>query len=179
MMRARVMGIILLVLIISLAAVCPIVTGQQQPEIVPLSVMEAQISLADTTKWSNMNNGNMGMGPGMGSTQVKTGGDKQLIFTLKLKNDGAKNISTIHWESRFSDTKNRLIVKQFKTKKKIKSGKDETVEEPIEFDPKTLPDPLKIGYRIYKIEYADNTSWESAVTEAPETSYSYKFYKLQ
>ena len=38
---------------------------------------------------------------------------------------------------------------------------------------------VKVGYRIIKIEYADNSTWETAIKEDLESAYTYKIYKLQ
>ncbi len=152
-----------------------------KPADAPIQVTEFQVSLVNVMKWDS-GSGMGGMG-GMGSTPMGTGSmkgdDRQLLFSLKCKNSGDKQTSVIYWQSRFTDNKEHLVQKQFKTKKKIKAGKDDTIEEPLAFDLGLLPGMVKVGYRITKIEYSDNSTWESIVKEDPETAYTFKLYKLQ
>ncbi|MEW6733408.1 MAG: hypothetical protein AB1489_18920, partial [Acidobacteriota bacterium] len=84
----------------------------------PIEVSEFQVTLVSMLKWQTS-------GGSMGTNPVPTGttkGDEQLLFTFKCKNLSTKQINVIYWESRFTNTENQLITKQYKTKKKIKAG---------------------------------------------------------
>ena len=103
---------------------------------------------------------------------------RQLVLALKCKNTSSKQTSAIYWESRFTDSGQHLVVKQFKTKKKINPGKDEMIEEHLLYDTNLIPSSLKIGFRIMKVEYSDKTVWDEC-TKEDESCFVYKNYTLQ
>jgi len=133
----------------------------------PLEVIDFQIAMVSNTQLQ----GNMSMGMGSSGSMGMSGtspisaraGEQRLTLLLKSKNPSAsQTINAVQWESCFNTTKSDTIIKQFKTKKKIKPTKDEALEESIFYDTKLLPSPLKIGFRIMKIEYSDNSVWENS-----------------
>lgn len=159
-----------------------LVLGQEStvlPGNPPVELMTVEVSIADMAKWQSNGTMSSGMGSGMGTAQISAETEKQLLFTLKCKNIGNKQISNIQWESRFTDAKDKLVLKQFKSKKKIKPGKDETIEEPMAFDFKKLPDSVKIGFHVTKIEFDDKSSWENDLKAESDASYLYRLYKLK
>lgn len=152
------------------------VTFGQQPTDRPLDVQGIEVSLVDMAKWES---GGGGMGMGMGATTTKKMEDKQLEIIIKCKNTGSKQTNCIYWESRYLDAKNKLVVQKFKSKAKLKGGKSDDIKESINFDTNRLPSALNLGYRITKIEYSDNTSWESPDKDKDDDSvYTYQLYKF-
>lgn len=143
----------------------------------PLQIVDFQVGMTNTTQLQSGMSVGMGVGSGMGmsttSPMSARTGEQKLIFSLKSKNPSAsQTISCIQWESCFLNSKQDMIVKQFKSKKKIKPSKDETIEETIFYDPKMLPADVKVGYRINKIEFDDKSSWENPSKDADSFVFS-------
>jgi hypothetical protein len=158
------------------------VIAYQEPSTVwPLEVKEFQVSLVNVV--SQQANGgaampNNTMPGGMMMPDMVKAESKQLLLALKCKNITQKQTSVIFWESRFTDVAERLIIKQYKSRKKIKPGKDEMIEEPLAYDLRKIPNSIKMGFRIMKVEFTDNTTWEDC-TKDLETCFVYKNYILQ
>ena len=156
-------------------------TFGQQPTDRALDVQSIQVSLVDMAKWQSGGMGMGGMGGGMGTTTNTTQKmeEKKLEVIIKCKNTGTKQTNCIYWESRYLDTKSKLVVQKFKSKAKLKGGKTEDIKESMSFDTDRLPSALNLGYRITKIEYADNTAWESPDKDKDDDSaYIYQLYKF-
>lgn len=149
----------------------------------PLEIGEFQVSIVNVVRSGNNNNSNMpssnpmgmgGMGMGMGmGTNGKKGSEQKITFSLKPRNDSAKTVETIVWEARFTDSESHLFQKEFTSKKSIKPGKDQKIEETIPFNIALLPSTAKIGFRITKIEYGDKSTWEEG-TKDSEAGFVYK-----
>lgn len=180
MLRAKFLVIICLV---SLLAV-QLAWGQTETAQTkwPLEIGEFQVSIVNVVRSGNNNdNSNMpssnpmgmgGMGMGMG-TNGRKGAEQKITFSLKPRNDSAKTIETIVWEARFTDSESHVFQKEFVSKKSIKPGKDQKIEETIPFNIGLLPSSTKIGFRITKIEYGDKSTWQEE-TKDRETSFVYK-----
>ena len=136
----------------------------------PIEISDFQVNIIDVMKLKPTS-GTMGMSGNMGMSSTAPMaaqvGEGKLLFTLKSKvpADG-KLTAVIYWESRFLNAKQEMVVKEFKSKKKIKPGKDETIEESIYYDSKLIPASAKFGYRITKIEFSDNSVWEFKNSDA-------------
>jgi hypothetical protein len=136
----------------------------------PIEVSDFQVSIIDVMKLKPTS-GTMGMSGNMGMSSTAPMaaqvGEGKLIFSLKSKvPDNGKMTAVIYWESRFFNAKQEMVVKEFKSKKKIKPGKDESIEESIYYDAKLVPSSAKFGFRITKIEFSDNSVWESKNSDA-------------
>src|SRR5262249_40400686 len=126
----------------------------------PVEISDFQVSVIDVMKLKPTSGtmGGMSGNMGMSSTAPMAAqiGEGKLVFTMKSKvPDSGKMTAVIYWESRFTNAKQENVVKEFKSKKKIKPGKDETIEESIYYDSKLIPASAKFGYRITKIEFSD------------------------
>jgi hypothetical protein len=144
----------------------------------PIEISEVKIALVDSGS-GGMNNmggmGNMTAVAASGSNMMS--GDKTFLqVSVQCKNNVDKEVKTVYWEASFTNAKQQVVTKQFKTSKKIKNGKQEKLEEDMEYDTSLLPKSLKLGYRIVKIEYADKSTWENSAS-GPD-SFSYKVYNL-
>jgi hypothetical protein len=142
----------------------------------PLEVREFQASIVNVVKvqsptnMSMPNSGGMGMGT---MTPTSSSREQELQFALKTKNTTGKTITALLWEARFINAEQRIVSQQFKSKKKIKPGKDEDIEEVMNFDTALLPVTVKIGFRIMKVEYSDHSAWENCMKEH-DTCFVYK-----
>ncbi|MBI4850832.1 MAG: hypothetical protein HY819_03295 [Acidobacteria bacterium] len=135
----------------------------------PLEVVGLQMTIGDGRSVSNTTSatsigGNMRASGGLGGPVP--GGQQKISFYLKTKNPSSdKTIKQIEWECCFLNIKNETVKNSFKSKKKLKpSAKEETIEETIFFNVATIPTKVKLGFRIKKIEYEDNSVWESKST---------------
>jgi hypothetical protein len=155
---------------------------QDQPSNVswPLEVAGLQISLGDgrmvnNTSSSTSLGGNMRASGGLSSSGGPVpGGQQKLSFFLKAKNpSNDKTIKQIEWEATFQNTKNEPVKNSFRSKKKVKPTKEETIEETIFFNIATIPAKVKLGFRIKKIEYEDNSIWENK-TSTPESDFVFQ-----
>jgi hypothetical protein len=144
----------------------------------PVEVSEVKIVLADSGSAGMGNMGGMGNMATMaaGSSNMMSGEKTFLQVSVQCKNNIDKEVKTIFWEASFTNAKQQVVTKQFKTSKKIKNGKQEKLEEDMEYDTSLLPKSLKFGYRIVKIEYSDKSTWENSAS-GPD-SFSYKVYNL-
>jgi hypothetical protein len=121
----------ILTICILLIFVIPTSFGQSATETAscPINITDVEISLINVMKVQAMgsmgmpNGGNMGMNPV--ATATTKNSNRQLHFILKVANNSSKMVTVIHWEARFIDQQDQVIDKQFRTKKKIKPGKDE------------------------------------------------------
>lgn len=139
----------------------------------PLEVSKLEINVGDAGFGSASRSSGLGSMRTSSPTSSSTGGQQKVSFSLKAKNPSAdKTIKSIEWEANFFDTQNKPVKNQFKTKKKIKPTKDETLEETIFFNTASLPSTVKLGFRIKKIEYDDNSTWEN---KAPDSDSNYVY----
>ncbi|MEW6732269.1 MAG: hypothetical protein AB1489_13150 [Acidobacteriota bacterium] len=104
--------------------------------------------------------------------------DKQLFLGFKLKNISAKQSAVIYWELRFTDIEQQLVSKQFKSKKKIKPGQEETIEEAVNCDMSRVPDSIRIGFRVIKIVYSDDSVWDYCIKDS-DACFVYNNYRLK
>jgi hypothetical protein len=182
MVIARISSIAFTILALGILYTSTQVTANQELTTVwPLEVKEFQVSLVNVVSQTSSGGSSMpgsSMPGGMMMPDIIKAESKQLLLSLKCRNTTQKQTSAIFWESRFTDSGQRLVVKQFKSKKKIKPGKDEMIEENISYDISKIPGTIKMGFRIMKVEYADNTTWEECTKEI-ESCFVYKNYVLQ
>jgi hypothetical protein len=168
---------LLLILILSINS--PICFSQETPTPSwPLEVSGFQMTVGDGKSTSNTSTatalgGNMRASGGLGGSVP--GGQQKVSFFLKAKNPSVdKTIKQIEWEASFFTIKNELVKNSFKSKKKLKpSAKEETIEETIFFNVAVVPTKVKLGFRIKKIEYEDNSVWENK-TSTPESDFVYQ-----
>lgn len=144
----------------------------------PLEVSGLQMTIGDGRMVSNTATatnigGNMRASGGLGGPVP--GGQQKISFFLKAKNpSGDKTIKQIEWEACFLTIKNEVIKNSFKSKKKLKpAAKEETIEETIFFNVAVVPTKVKLGFRIKKIEYEDNSVWENK-TSKPDTDFVFQ-----
>ncbi len=142
----------------------------------PVQIVAVNLSVQEAMR--STGGGGMGMATAAADAGMMTTDEPKILLLIKCKNNTDKEVKTIYWESIFLDTKQQAILKQYKSKKKIKPSKNEDIEEKLDYDSKLIPKSIKLGYRIVKIEYSDNSVWENPVKDATETSFIYKSYKL-
>ncbi len=135
----------------------------------PLEIAEYQVSLVNLVKLNSAS-----LNPMADNSAIDK---QQLLLNIKCKNTSAKPINLIQQESRFTDTAKNLVVKQFKSKKKIKPGKEEVCEELLPYNMNMIPSTVTIGFRIMKIEYNDNSTWEEC-TQDTDACVVYKTYHI-
>jgi hypothetical protein len=163
----------LVILLITQPIFCQIGKSQTEP-LWPLEVSKFEINVGDQGAFgASSRSSGLGSLRTSSSTSGGAGGQQKVSFSLKAKNpSNDKTIKTIEWEANFFDTQNKPVKNQFKTKKKIKPTKDETLEETIFFNTTSLPSTVKLGFRIKKIEYEDNSVWEN---KAPDTDSNFVY----
>lgn len=180
MVKARVLIIAFTALVLGLHSTSyKVAADQEEKASCPLEIKEYQVSLVNVvsqTAGAVMPTTSMG---GMMGPDVVKAETKQLMLGLKCKNMADKQISAIWWESRFTDSKENQIAKQFKSKKKIKPGKDELVEEQFPYDLNLIPNNVKVGFRIMKVEYSDKSYCDGCIVKDAESCFVYKNYVLQ
>ncbi|KAF0249104.1 MAG: hypothetical protein FD167_1494 [bacterium] len=137
----------------------------------PLEVAGVQMRIGDgrmsvnTSTSSNLGGGNMRASGNLGGPIPV--GQQKISFFLKAKNPSdTKMVKLIEWETSFLTTEKKLEKKSFKSKKKIKPSQEETIEETVFFNIAVIPTKVKLGFRIKKIEYEDNSIWENKATTA-------------
>jgi hypothetical protein len=142
----------------------------------PVQITAVNLSVQEGMR--SMGGGGMGITTAAADVGMMTVDEPKILLLIKCQNNTDKEVKTIYWESIFLDTKQQPILKQYKSKKKIKPSKNEDIEEKLDYDTNLIPKSIKLGYRIVKIEYSDNSVWENPVKDTTETSFIYKNYKL-
>ncbi|MBI4850292.1 MAG: hypothetical protein HY819_00545 [Acidobacteria bacterium] len=180
MIRPRLIKVLLITLLLTFQ----LVFGQEKSNTPPLSV-EFGVTLNDITKWA-MPGSSMpsSMPGGMNSVSNVPGSgqaiDKQIQLNLVCKNTSSKPIKVIYWESRFLDIKNKPVVLEFKTEKKIDPGKEKKFDQDCKLDLTNLPVETLVGVRIVKIEFdKDKSTWETTTAQTDEAAYSSRTFRLK
>lgn len=166
---------ILLITCLLLGFVTPYFSNLNQPFLIaastscPLEVSEFQALMVNTTKIGATMSGSMGsMGNtdgnssmGMSGGPLSENSEQKLVFSFKSKNSSSQQIACFYWESRYFNAEHKLVIKQFKSKKKVEPNKEIVIKEALPLtDKKSLPAEAKLGYRISKIEYDNKSVWE-------------------
>ena len=168
-------------LLIVVLSIHPVICQAQDPSTSPswpLEVAGVQMRLGDgrmmvnTSTSSSLGGGNMRSSGSSGGPVP--GGQQKVSFCLKAKNSSdSKMVKVIEWETSFLTTENKLEKKSFKSKKKLKPSQEETLEESVFFNIAVIPTKVKLGFRIKKIEYEDNTVWENK-TATPDSDFVFQ-----
>ncbi len=164
---------LLLILLLNKPLLCQDATNTESPW--PLDVFALELVVGNANGLGTGNITATGIGGNMrasgGAIGSGVGSQQKVSFVLVAKNpSGDKTIKSIEWEASFTNTQNKPVSNKFKSKKKIKPSKEEKIEETIFYNTASIPTTVKLGFRIKKIEYEDNSVWEN---KAPEGDYVY------
>ena len=100
------------------------------------------------------------------SSNTSLGGQQKITFSLMLENHLAnKTVKEIYWDATFINAQNQAVIEHFHSKKKIKSGKKETLQETVFVAINSASSNRGLGFRIIKLCYEDNSCWENTDTD--------------
>lgn len=135
----------------------------------PLDIISFQVSFS--AGLAAQTSGNLSSASGAGnlhSAEAQSGksSNQRLDFIIKPKNSTPdKTITSIEWETCFTNLDRQVIKSKFRSKKKIKPGKEESIQEGIFYNATLVPTQTKVGFRIIKIEYEDKSTWQTTAKD--------------
>lgn len=138
----------------------------------PIEVKDFKVNVADKQTMSNATStGSLGghmRSSGTLSNNTSLGGQKKVTFSLTMENPLTnKTVKEIYWDATFLNTQNQAVIEHFHSKKKIKSGKKETIEETMFVGISQTNTNMRLGFRLIKLCYEDNSCWENTNKDVP------------
>jgi hypothetical protein len=138
----------------------------------PVEVKDFKANVADKQAMSNATStGSLGghmRSSGTLGNNTTSGQQQKVTFSLTLENPLTnKNVKEIYWDATFLNGQNQAVIEHFHSKKKIKSGKKEIIEETVFANVNATNSNARLGFRLIKLCYEDNSCWENSDREFP------------